>query len=114
MTTLNSIYDACLRGDLQFLQQNVPRNVHIDDYYIHQAASKGHVDVLEFLYLNGNNDMSGMFQYAWLNRQPATVEFLLHLGYLPTTDLNVYHPDLNGTDPRRDAACVGLLRAYLK
>lgn len=110
----NDVYDACLKGDLQTIKKHVPKHVPIDDYYIHQAASKGHVEILEFFWSNENNDLSGMFKYAWLNRQPAVVEFLLQLGHRPTTDLSVYPPDPSGMDPRRDAACVGLLRAYMK
>ena len=113
---LNLVYDACFHGDVEALRLILSPDVPIDLYYVHQAASQGHIQVLSFLLTNGNHDLQGLFKYAYLNRHPTAVEFLLQHNSYPATieELQAEPPFLPGDHPGpgRDAACQALVKMY--
>jgi hypothetical protein len=120
MTThLDLVYDACLRGDLNALKYLLAYGRPVDDYYVHQAASRGYVHILDFLRTNKNNNLQGLLKYAYLNRQPAAVEYLLEQGcrFQSPTEQHASLPMLSDNDHHnaaRDAACLALLKKYTR
>ena len=117
MMSLEDVYDACMYGDLEQLAGLLAYGLPLDDYYVHQAASKGHVHVLKFLRANNNNNLSGLFKYAFLNRQVEAIEYLLEIGFGPTSveEIKAVPPVLPGEycDEARDMTCFALVKRWL-